>query len=71
MSRLLWMLFRIWFRECGIEKWRKGCEHVEIIEREYIEKGGIREDAVERIIIQLKGNSSDKSESDVNPMLLK
>ena len=53
-----------WFHECGIEKWRKVCAHVERIEREYIEKEGIREDAVERIIIQLRGNSSDESESD-------
>ena len=53
-----------WFRECGIEKWRKVCEHVERIEREYIEKEGIREDAAERIIIQLTGNTSDESKRD-------
>ena len=48
-------------RECGIEKWRNVCENIERIEKEYVEKEGIREDAVERIIIQLTGNSSDKS----------
>ena len=38
--------------------------HVERIDREYIEREGRREDAVERIIIQLTGKSSDESVSD-------
>jgi hypothetical protein len=47
----------------GIENWEKVCNCTEKNEK-YIEKEGIRENAIERIIIRLSEDSSDSDSSD-------
>jgi hypothetical protein len=51
------------FSEMGEREWRPVCDHVEIIEKEYLETEGIIDVQADRLIISLGGSASDSYDS--------
>lgn len=51
----------------GVKEWEKVCDHTEKIEREYFQKEGIVEDALDEFVIRVSEDSDDaSSESDTD-----
>ncbi|PSN41429.1 hypothetical protein C0J52_22656 [Blattella germanica] len=53
------------FNEITKEDWKKVCDHVKKIADDYWHRGVVLEDEMERIVINISVESSDKSDIDI------